>query len=211
VKLTHLGIAVALIGPGLVAMISTAIATVPETLAPRAFSLGLFVGLLVAVRSVAAHERLGWRDVGFRCAGWLLPIWAVPVAAFFIFVFGPAALALLAFLNAGSFDTGIEQFGQLPRWYLAVAVVIVAAGEEWLYRGYAIERIERLSGSAWTAGGISLAAFALVHPPVWGPGPAATTLISGGVLTLLYTWRRDVLMLICAHVATDLWGLMRPG
>ena len=58
---------------------------------------------------------------------------------------------------------------------------------------------------------MSLAAFVLVHLPVWGPGPAATTLVSGGILTLLYIWRRDVLMLICAHVATDLWGLMRPA
>lgn len=209
-NVTYLGIAVALIGPGAVALLSTAIASEPETLAPRALSLGLFVGLLVTVGLIAARERLGWRDVGFRRSGWLSPLWAVPVALFFIFIFGPAAFALLTNLDAGSFDTGMDQFRQLPRWYLALAIVIVSAGEEWLYRGYAIERLERLTGNAWVAGAMSLAAFALVHLPVWGPGPAATTLVSGGILTLLYIWRRDVLMLICAHVATDLWGLMRP-
>lgn len=209
-NVTYLGIAVALIGPGAVALLSTAIASEPETLAPRALSLGLFVGLLVAVGLIAARESLGWRDVGFRHSGWLSPLWAVPVAQFFIFIFGPAAFALLTNLNAGSFDTGIDQFRQLPRWYLALAIVIVGAGEEWLYRGYAIERLERLTGNAWVAGAMSLAAFVLVHLPVWGPGPAATTLVSGGILTLLYIWRRDVLMLICAHVATDLWGLIRP-
>lgn len=206
----YLGITVALIGPGVVALFSTAIASEPETLTPRALSLGMFVGLLVTVGLIAARERLGWRDVGFRCSGWLSPLWAVPLALFFIFVFGPAAFELLTILDAGSFDAGIEQFRQLPRWYLALAVVIVSAGEEWLYRGYAIERLERVTGSAWTAGAMSLAAFVLVHLPVWGPGPAATTLVSGGILTLLYIWRRDVLMLICAHVATDLWSLIRP-
>lgn len=210
-NVTYLGITIALIGPGAVALLSTAIASEPETLTPRALSLGLFLGLLVAVALIAARERLGWRDVGFRRSGWLSPLWVVPVALFFIFIFGPEAFALLTNLNAGSFDTGIDQFRLLPRCYLALAIVIVSAGEEWLYRGYAIEHLERLTGNAWVAGAMSLAAFVLVHLPVWGPGPAATTLVSGGILTLLYIWRRDVLMLICAHVATDLWGLMRPA
>lgn len=107
-NVTYLGIAIALIGPGAVALLSTAIASEPETLAPRALSLGLFVGLLVAVGLIAARERLGWRDVGFRRSGWLSPLWAVPVVLFFIFIFGPAAF--VTNLNAGSFDTGIDQF-----------------------------------------------------------------------------------------------------
>jgi hypothetical protein len=36
------------------------------------------------------------------------------------------------------------------------------------------------------------------------------TLVSGVILTILYIWRRDVLIVIFAQVATDLWGLMRP-
>ncbi|ABS66016.1 hypothetical protein Xaut_0765 [Xanthobacter versatilis] len=151
-NVTYLGITIALIGPGAVALLSTAIASEPETLTPRALSLGLFLGLLVAVALIAARERLGWRDVGFRRSGWLSPLWAVPVALFFIFIFifGPAAFALLTNLNAGSFDTGIDQFRLLPRCYLALAIVIVSAGEEWLYRGYAIEHLERLTGNAWS-------------------------------------------------------------
>lgn len=58
-NVTYLGIAIALIGPGAVALLSTAIASEPETLAPRALSLALFVGLLVAVGLIAARERLG--------------------------------------------------------------------------------------------------------------------------------------------------------
>jgi hypothetical protein len=68
VNATYLGIAAAPVGPGLVALLATTIATEPESITPRALSLGVFVGLLVAVRSIAAHERLGWRDVGFTDA-----------------------------------------------------------------------------------------------------------------------------------------------
>jgi hypothetical protein len=44
--------------------------------------------------------------------------------------------------------------------------------------------------------------------PLWGPGVALSTLVSGGVLTAPYLWRRDVLFLMLAHVATDLYGLV---
>ncbi|HVN00592.1 MAG TPA: CPBP family intramembrane glutamic endopeptidase [Caulobacteraceae bacterium] len=96
----------------------------------------------------------------------------------------------------------------LPTWFLALDVVIVAAAEEWLYRGYAIGRLEALTGRAWLAGLISLAAFALAHLPLWSVGAALSTVVSGGLLTAVYLWRRDIVLLILAHVATDLWGLV---
>lgn len=206
---TVVGLVLALIGPGVVAWVSAAMATRPESVAPRALSLLLFVGLIAVVGLLArTSDGPGFRELGFKRSSAMSVLLAVPLAAFFIFIFGPAAYAALATLKLGSFDTGIAALSELPRWYLALAIVIVAAGEEWLYRGYAIEQLERLTGSTWLAGALSLAAFALVHLPMWGPGPAATTLVSGGVMTILYIWRRDVLMLICAHVATDLWGLL---
>jgi membrane protease YdiL (CAAX protease family) len=65
-----------------------------------------------------------------------------------------------------------------------------------------------LTGNAWVAGGVSLLIFAIVHLPLWGIGVALTTLVSGGVLTALYVWRRDVSFLIAAHILTDLYGLV---
>jgi len=35
-----------------------------------------------------------------------------------------------------------------------------------------------------------------------------TTLVSGGIMTALYIWRRDVSFLMLAHVITDLYGLV---
>lgn len=35
------------------------------------------------------------------------------------------------------------------------------------------------------------------------------TLVSGVILTILYVWRSDVLIVIFAQIPTDLWGLMR--
>lgn len=206
---TLIGLALALAGPGAIAALSEALATNPETLAPRALALALFAAVLIAIATIAVFgERLRWRDLGFRRSGFTSPLWAAPVALFFIFLFGPAAFAALAALGIGGFELGLDRFAQLPSWYLGLAIVIVAAGEEWIYRGYAIDRLEALTGSAGIAGAISLGAFAFAHLPVWGPGPALTTLASGAILTALYLWRRDVLMLMLAHVATDLYGFL---
>ncbi len=206
---TLVALFLAMAGPLLVAMFSNQIATSPETLAPRAFSLLLFVLMLVAIVAIGTkRERLLLKDLGFRRSSWRSLIWAAPIVAFFVFVFGPTAYAALDALNLGSFDAGRQILETLPRWYLALAIIVVAGGEEWLYRGYVIERLERITGNVWIAGAVSLCAFAFAHLPLWGPGPALTTLASGAVLTLLYLWRRDVLMLMVAHVATDLTGLM---
>ena len=146
--------------------------------------------------------------LGFGRLDWLtLPI-ALALAAFFIFVFGPAAYWFLVTTRLGSFAGGESTLVLLPKWFLILDLVVVAASEEWLYRAYAIERLQALVGRPWLAGALSLGAFGLAHLPLWGPGVALTTLVSGGVFTALYLWRRDIAALILAHVITDLYGLV---
>jgi uncharacterized protein len=153
-------------------------------------------------------EGLKLTALGFGRVGWLtLPI-AVALAAFFIFVFGPAAYWFLLASHLGSFAGGQSTLVLLPKWFLILDVAVVAASEEWLYRAYAIERLQALTGRPWLAGALSLAAFGLAHLPLWGPGVALTTLVSGGAFTALYLWRRDITALILAHVVTDLYGLV---
>ena len=77
-----------------------------------------------------------------------------------------------------------------------------------LYRGYAIERLVDLTGSYLVASAVSVIAFGLAHVPMWGLAAAATTIASGGILTGIYIWRRDLVALILAHIATDVCGLV---
>ena len=65
-----------------------------------------------------------------------------------------------------------------------------------------------MTGKPWLAGLISLTAFTLVHLPLWGPGPALSIIVSGAIFTGLYLWRRDITLLITAHVLTDLYGIV---
>jgi membrane protease YdiL (CAAX protease family) len=206
---TTLGIFLSLLGPAVLAVVSNRSSSTPSSLGIRASELVAFVVLVGCVVAIAKKgERLTWSDVGFGHTSWLSFAWAAGLAGFFIFVFGPLASAALTRLGVGSYDTGLAKETALPVWYLILTVVIVAAGEEWLYRGYAIGRLEAATGNAWVAGGISLAAFALAHVPMWGFWPSLTTIVSGGILTALYIWRRDVTFLMLAHVVTDLYGIV---
>jgi membrane protease YdiL (CAAX protease family) len=210
---TLIGITLALVGPGIVALASARVADASASLALHTIFLLLFMCVVGAVAAIALRaEHLSVTQVGFGRLSWATPLRAVLLALFFIFVFGPLAAAVLAKLQVGSFEIGRSQFAQLPTWYFTLTIILVAAGEEWLYRGYAIERLETVVGNTWCAAGISLLAFVLAHLPIWGWGVALTTLVSGGILTVLYVRYRDVAFLMLAHVATDLYGLVvAPG
>jgi uncharacterized protein len=86
--------------------------------------------------------------------------------------------------------------------------VIVAAAEELLYRGYAVARLSDLTGSRLLASIVSVGSIGLAHVPMWGWAPATTTIVSGGIGTAVYLWRQDILALILAHIATDLYGIV---
>ena len=206
---TASGLALALAGPGLIALLwkrSTRGRTSPGA---SALWLAAFILLCAGVATTAIRcEHLSWADVGFRGAAWSSVPAGIGLALFFILAFGPIAAWALARFGSASFDAGREALAALPAWYLCLAVTAVAAGEEWLYRGYSIERLEFLTGNAWLAALLSLLAFSIAHLPLWGIGVSLTTLASGGLLTALYLWRRDVSFLILAHVLTDLHGLV---
>ena len=161
---------------------------------------------LVAQRYAGPSNPLGIRALGR--VSWQAPLLAGALTAAMIWVWGPVSAWVLAKLRLGSIATGTSALAGIPVWYLVVTIILVAASEEWLYRGYGIERLAALTGHLWMACAISISAFGLAHLPLWGLGPSLTMLVPGACFTLLYIWRRDIVFLMLAHVATDLYGLL---
>jgi membrane protease YdiL (CAAX protease family) len=206
---TFIGIALALFGPPLIALCWQRATPGPATAGASAPWLLGFAVLVAGVAAIAAFaEGLGFADIGFGRISWQSITWAIALTLFLILAYGPAVAWLLAKSGLGGFEAGQSRLAALPSWYLALTIVIVAAGEEWLYRGYAVERLAALTSNIYVAGGLSLIAFGLAHLPLWGIGVSLTTLLSGAISTGLYIWRRDVSFLMLAHVATDLYGLV---
>ena len=77
-----------------------------------------------------------------------------------------------------------------------------AIAEEVLYRGYAIERIEALTGSRWMAALIALGAFAAFHYRQGLAGIVIAFLL-GAILTGFYLWKRNLVANIFAHFLVD--------
>ena len=130
---------------------------------------------------------------------------------------GPAILwtlvAMVAFAAALAFCLGLllpalgMTYGSqgAPAVSLAVTtLVVMRAGiaEEIFYRGYAIERIEALTGSRAVAAIVPLLLFAAFH---FSQGIAGVliALFVGAAATAIYLWKRNLLILIAAHFTLD--------
>jgi uncharacterized protein len=74
---------------------------------------------------------------------------------------------------------------------------------EVLFRGYAVERLEELTGNLNLAAISSCAVFAFAHVGPWGWAHLLIAGFGGGVLTALYLWRRNLWVNIIAHFIVD--------
>jgi membrane protease YdiL (CAAX protease family) len=203
------GLALALAGPAAVAFASRHAEKFASAFAVHVLSVSCIVLIVLVVFALAWRvERIALRRLGFARVGWSSIAIGLVLTLFLVMVFGPFAYWLVAQLKMGSFEDGLSNLAKLPTWYLVLTILIVATAEELLYRAYAIDRLAAMTGSYWAAGGLSLFAFAIAHVPLWGWGPALTTLVSGAIVTLVYVWRQDVVALIIAHIASDLYGIV---
>jgi len=203
------GLVLALAGPGAVALVSGSATKFATAFLVHALSVASIVLIVLVVFALARYrEGLPLRRLGFARVGWSSMAIGLALTLFFVMVVGPVASWAMTQLNMGTFEEGLSNLATLPTWYLVLTIVIVATAEELLYRAYAIESLAAITGSFGIAGAVSLLAFAAAHVPMWGWGPALTTLVSGAVATLVYVWRRDVVALIVAHTAADLYGIV---
>ena len=71
-----------------------------------------------------------------------------------------------------------------------------------------LTRLAAVTGSRTLAAALSIAAFAVVHMPAWGPGILLPVIIGSAILTGVFLWRRDLVIVTIAHVLTDSYGLI---
>jgi len=125
-------------------------------------------------------------------------LWSL--AAMLLFGVGIAA-CLIVFPLVG-LSYGASSGPALPLGLSLLLYARAGIAEEVFYRGYAIERIEALTGSRAIAAAVPLLIFAGGH---FSQGIAGIliTFVIGAIATAIYLWKRNLLILIIAHFMVD--------
>jgi membrane protease YdiL (CAAX protease family) len=197
---TYAGLVIALFGaPAVVVLFKLAGFTRADfgaTVVRELIILALVAILFWIIRS---REKLPLSSIGLRRQK-ILPALLWSLAAMLMFGVGIAACLILFPLVGLSYGSSSG-----PAVPLGVSLLLYArAGiaEEVFYRGYAIERIEALTGNRAIAAAVPLLIFAGSH---FSQGPAGIliTFVIGAIATAIYLWKRNLLILIIAHFMVD--------
>lgn len=159
--------------------------------------------ILLYVRLV---ERRPLSSIGFRRLGAANAAIGVLGGVAVLAVLGTMYFVVLPALHLGDSVAATANGGALmatPFWWRLVSTVRAAISEEVLFRGYAMERIEELTGSRTIATVVSLAVFALDHVMYWGWSHELIVAVGGLAFSLLYLWRRNLWVNILAHFIVD--------
>lgn len=93
---------------------------------------------------------------------------------------------------------------ELPVWTKILIVLTAAVTEEFLFRGYAVERLHELTGWMWIAAVIATLVFVAFHIPAYGVVAGLVRLPGSAVLTWIYIRRRSLAPVIVVHAMIDL-------
>jgi membrane protease YdiL (CAAX protease family) len=91
---------------------------------------------------------------------------------------------------------------KLPLWVTSLVMLRAGIVEELFYRGYAINRLQALTGSKALAVGVPLLIFASFHY-TQGAGGVVISFLLGAVLTAIYLWKRSLVVVMLAHFLVD--------
>lgn len=197
---TWIGLAIALFGLPLIVFVYRLVVSDPGAggaVAVRELLILALVAFLLWI--VRSREGLPLSSIGIGPAGlWRSLAWGW--ACFVLVVAGLAAcLGLFAVLGVHYGEGGSVS---VSLWATALTVARAGVAEEVFYRGYAIERLEALTGKTWIAALISLIFFAAFHYRQGWPG-VLIALVVGAILTGFYLWKRNLVANIIAHFTID--------
>jgi uncharacterized protein len=171
------------------------------------FTAGLFIHWLTFALLLVIV--LLWERKPLQSIGWQTPRWTTLLAGIVAGILITVASGFLVQLVRLSPDTRLVMFAQsLPVAMRAILVITAGVFEETAYRGYGIERLSPYAGGKWVAAAITLALFTLAHGGAVGAAHLPPILIVGSLVTLLYLWRRNLLLNMVAHTTIDAIALL---
>lgn len=168
----------------------------------------VYWGLVAAVLCyVVRIERRPLTSIGFTAPGRRDILVALATGILIIALLGVIYLVVFPALHWDE-TRQLQTLTVAPFWLRFISVVRAAVAEEILFRGYAIERVQELTGSRSAAGVFTWAVFTLEHLSYWGWHHLLVAGAAGAMLTLLYLWRRNLWGNMLAHFMVDAAGFL---
>lgn len=203
--ITWMGLALALFGAPLVIFIFQSSAPPgPFTnlfVLEKELSVFAVAGILILL--ILKGEKLGLDSIGLHSRNWGKSIlWGFLGA---VIVAGALAILLFIFSKVGiSFGHGsdIGRYKNVSLWVMSFMVLRAGIVEEICYRGYVIERLQKITGNWLVYFLIPLIIFGAFHYRQ-GIGGIIISFVAGAILAVLYLKRRDLKANIIAHFLVD--------
>lgn len=170
--------------------------------------IGLISKLMVIIvlpLLVVYWERRSLKSIGVRALSMKDLLAAVTILFVFLLV-SPRLIGMADKIPvvAAELTFADTMYASLPKWLDWSGLLANGIAEEVGFRGYAMERIEELSGSKFIGASLPFVVNVLVHAPVWG---LYGMLVKAPILLLLvalYLWRRSLPACVLAHLMIDI-------
>jgi membrane protease YdiL (CAAX protease family) len=161
----------------------------------------LYFGVASAVVALVLRaDGVTAADIGLRRPGWITVASGVAVWAVGLLVLPVITAPLARLFGTEGVQSGLNELATMPPALRVFVAIGAGAVEELLYRGFAIERLSRLTSRRWLAGAIAATVFGLAHVSTWGLGFALSTDLPFGIYaTAFYLWRRDLVANMIGH------------
>jgi membrane protease YdiL (CAAX protease family) len=163
--------------------------------------LGFLVLVILLLWIVRTQEKLPFSSIGLQAGKPMRSILRGLVLTVMALIVTVGSYFLLRAFGIQLGGTGSNSFQPSP-WMATLIALRAGVAEEIFYRGYAIERLQSLTGNKWLAALVPLVIFAAAHYRQ-GPGGIVAVLVLGGLLTIFYLKFRDLIANIIGHFLED--------
>jgi uncharacterized protein len=204
-RVTWIGLCISLFSLIAVSQLFHALAPHPGVALSLAREAAMFAcaGLLLWL---VRRERLPLSSIGIGTS----PLWKSFAWGGVMAVACVIPAALIAHFAGYAHSAASNAFDKFPVWLIFLIVVRAGVVEEFFYRAYSIDRLERLGLGRIAASLIPLVIFAAAH---WSGGLVSFLMafVLGTIFTAFYLWRRDLVSNIFGHFLIDFVASVIPA
>ncbi|MCB0497042.1 MAG: CPBP family intramembrane metalloprotease [Cyclobacteriaceae bacterium] len=196
---TLIGLGIALVGPSIIALYKKRSSLGFDSLIPK-FLLWVLVILISLILFNGENENL--QSIGFN---------KITLRTFYIGIIGGIGMMIIMAIvqmifrkqKASGGEYGYKDITSLSFNRRVFSVITASIVEEFLFRGYAIERLALITSNIWIAALISTLFFTIAHAFSWSIRHLIPVFLTGLFLASIYIMERDIIACIIAHFFLD--------